>query len=157
MEKQDMTPLNKEQIKAIKEIIEHCTCFVDIVTNIMNKCPGLLDKRYEVEVDIDPRFLKIGKGIKIHRNLVKDGEIIKERYVLQRGYDKFDNGWEEDEALCTKEFARLFNGKADAEGTGEGSSKEYDVLAVGLSDRINVYPHSVSDMAEQVNEDDGLS
>ena len=117
----DYSPLNEEQVATMKAILNICKNFVHLVSEEMKKCPGLMVKGFKIDLSIDPGWETIGKQIEFSRKVIADNQIKAENYYIQRGFDEYDEGWNRQTALCTKEFADLLESNEDTEGTGEGT------------------------------------
>ena len=140
----DMTALNEEQAKVMVKIIRDCKAFADNIFGLVKECPGLLEKGFDICVDVDPKYETIANSISIKRTIVKDNEIVDESYGERKGLD--DDKWEKRYAVSSREFTALLEKAADSERTEEGNNKESVVPADGSNDADNNDPSVLPDL-----------
>ena len=116
----DNTPLNRTQSEVMKDILSALKDTANCINVMLEHCPGLIQKGYRIEFDIDTKYESVGNAISIQRQVVKDGEIAKDSYHIQKGFGEYGKSWEENRCLCSGELDDLLKNKPNDAGTETG-------------------------------------
>ena len=129
--KMDMSPLNEEQMKTMKSLVEYSIEVADRLKQFLTE-NNLWQKGFRFLIHVNSDLDCYTEAVEFRRT-VEDGiGKFNESFEVSRGKGENDNGWNIALNSTSREFIHLLDGEADDSGAEEGTETEKPLPSDGL-------------------------
>lgn len=129
--KMDMTPLDEEQMKVMKKLIEMNQNWLDQVKKIMIN-HGLWKKGFTIQLSINPGMKAFAEEISIYRTVIDGDALYDETISMYKGSTEIFKNWQTLPQATSREYIHLFDTEEDGNGKKKGTASEKPLPADGL-------------------------